>query len=236
MIFTSITFTGLAQGKWTMGFDVARRTELRQNEDSYKYLFRNGGQVFSIGGSLAFQYNEKWRFESGLFSTPYSRTVAIYYNEPGYKRLLKRPLMYVGNTNSLEIPLKVVYNPSIFWKSIQFNIVGGLNTYLLAGNINSWGEAGLPAIPVFPAPPTNLSVVYNTRNLSKVNFSLEAGGEAMWHLGKRFIFIYRFTGRLSIWSNWKETTLPDKTFHKIPKKSTLSGWSLMEVLCTTPSA
>jgi hypothetical protein len=181
-----------------MGLDIARRSEIRQYEDSYKYLFTRGGggPVFSIGGSIAFQYNEKWRFESGLLSTPYSRTVAVFYNEPGYSRLLNRPLMYGSHTNSLEIPMKIIYNPSVKWKSIQFNIIGGINNYLLAGNINSRGETWLSSIPVNPSPPTNLSVQYFTENLSTINFSLEAGTEAMWNLGKRFIFIYRFTGRL----------------------------------------
>lgn len=181
-----------------MGLDIARRSEIRQYEDSYKYLFTRGGggPVFSIGGSIAFQYNEKWRFESGLLSTPYSNSVSVFYNEPGYSRLLNRPLMYINHTNTLEIPMKAIFNTQISWKSIQFNLVGGFNTYLLAGNINSWGYAALPSIPVSPSPPTNLSVQYSDRNLSKINFSLEAGGEAMWNLGKRFIFIYRFTGRL----------------------------------------
>ncbi len=201
--FTSIIFalfisytTSLAQGRWSLGFDVARRSEIRQYQDSYQYIYKGGGPVFSIGGSIAFQYNEKWRFESGLLSTPYSRTVAVYYNEPGYKRLLNRPLMYGSHTNSLEIPMKIIYNPSVKWKSIQFNIIGGINNYLLAGNINSRGETWLSSIPVNPSPPTNLSVQYFTENLSTINFSLEAGTEAMWKLGKRFIFIYRFTGRL----------------------------------------
>jgi hypothetical protein len=188
--------TSPAQGRWTMGLDIARRSEIRQYQDSYQYIYKGGGPVFSIGGSIAFQHNEKWRIESGLLSTPYSRTVAVYYNEPGYKRLLNRPLMYVSNRNTLEIPLKLVYNPSIQWKAIQFNLIGGFNTYLLAGNINSWGYAALPSIPVSPSPPTNLSIQYNDRNLSRYNFSLESGAEAMWALGRRFIFIYRFTGRL----------------------------------------
>lgn len=196
-LFISFT-TSLAQGRWSMGFDIARRSEIRQNEDSYKYMYTRGGggPMFSIGGSIAFQHNEKWRFESGLMSTPYSNTVAVYYNEPGYKRLLNRPLMYVGNTNSLEIPIKIIYNPSVKWKSINFNLLAGFNTYLLAGSINSRGSIGLSSIPVNPSPPTNLSVIYFTENLSTINFSLEAGAEAMWDLGKHFIFIYRFTGRL----------------------------------------
>jgi hypothetical protein len=175
---------------------MAKRSEIRQYQDSHKYLYKGGVPVLSLGGSLAFQYNNKWRFESGLISTPYYRSAAVYYNEPGYKRILNRPLMSIGNTNTLEIPLKVVYSPSISWKSIQVNLLGGFNTYLLTDNINAWGEAGLPSIPVSPSPPTNLSAVYNTRNLSKINYSLEAGIEAMWHLGNRLIFIYRFTGRI----------------------------------------
>lgn len=104
--------------------------------------------------------------------------------------------MYISNTNTLEIPLKVVYNPSIHWKSIQFNVLGGFNTYVLIDNINTYREAGIPSIPVSPSPPTNLSAIYTTHNLSKINYSLEAGAEAMWHLGNRLIFIYRFTGRI----------------------------------------
>ncbi|MBY5949421.1 hypothetical protein KUV23_00470 [Algoriphagus marincola] len=188
--------TSFPQGKWSMGFTMASRSEWRQYQDSYQYLFKGSGQGFSFGGSLAYQHNEKWRWETGLFSTPYSNTVGVYYNEPGYRRMLNRPVMYVSHTNTLEIPLKAIYSTPLKWRNIQINVVAGFNTYLLAENINSQGYAGLPAIPVSPAPPTNLSVVYNDRNLSKVNFSLEAGGEAFWKLSERFHFIYRLSGRV----------------------------------------
>jgi hypothetical protein len=191
-----ISTTSLAQGKWSMGFTMASRSEWRQYSDSYQYLFKGGSPVFSFGGSLAYQHNERWRFETGLFSTPYSNTVAVYYNEPGYQRMLNRPVMYVGNTNTLEIPFKVIYTTPLKWKAINFNLVAGFNTYFLAENINAQGKAGLPSIPVSPSPPTNLSVVYNDRNLSKINFSLEAGGEALWKLSDRFHLIYRLTGRI----------------------------------------
>lgn len=191
-----IPATSLAQGKWSMGFTMASRSELRQYQDSYQYLFKGSGPAFSFGGSLAYQHSEKWRWETGLFSTPYSRTVGVYYNEPGYRRMLNRPVMYGSNTNSLEIPLKVIYSTPLRFKNIQFNILGGINTYLLASSYNVWGFTGLAAIPVSPSPPTNLSVVYNTRNLSKINFSLEAGGEAFWKLSERFHFIYRLSGRV----------------------------------------
>lgn len=188
--------TCLAQGKWSMGVAMASRSEWRHYQDSYKYLFKGFGSVFSFGGSLAYQHNERWRLETGLFSSPYSRTVGVYYNEPGYRRLLDRPAMYVGNTNTLEIPLKAIYSTALKWKNIQFNVIGGFNTYILTGNINARGKSGLPSIPVSPSPPTNLSVVYNTRNLSKINFSLEAGGEVSWKLSERFHFIYRLSGRV----------------------------------------
>ncbi|MHA7130023.1 hypothetical protein [Algoriphagus namhaensis] len=188
--------TSLAQGKWSIGFTMASRSEWRQYQDSYQYLFKGSGQSFSFGGSLAYQHSEKWRWETGLFSTPYSRTVGVYYNEPGYRRLLNRPIIYVSHTNTLEIPLKAIYSTPWKWKNIQINVIGGFNTYVLAENIDSRGRAGLPAIPVSPAAPTNLSVVYSDRNLSKVNFSLEAGGEAFWKWSDRFHFIYRLTGRV----------------------------------------
>ncbi len=179
-----------------MGFTMASRSEWRQYQDSYQYLFKGSGHGFSFGGSLAYQHNEKWRWETGLFSTPYSNTVGVYYNEPGYRRMLNRPLMYVSHTNTLEIPIKAIYSTPLKWRNIQLNAIAGLNTYLLAENINSQGYAGLPAIPVSPASPTNLSVVYYDRNLSKVNFSLEAGGEAFWKWSERFHFIYRLSGRV----------------------------------------
>ena len=113
------------QGKWSMGFDMASRSEWRKYEDSYRYLFKGSSSVFSFGGSISYQHNERWRFESGLISTPYSRTIAVYYNEPGYKRMLNRPLMYIGHTNMLEVPIKAIYSAAIQWKAIQFNIVGG---------------------------------------------------------------------------------------------------------------
>lgn len=190
--------TSLAQGRWTLGLELTRRSELRKYEDSYQYLLTKGGggPVFPIGVNVAFQYSERWRFESGLISTPYSNTVGVYFNEPGYRRVLDRPLIYVGSTSTLNIPMTAVYKTNFSRRSLQLNIVGGLNTYILDGSINASGSAGLPAIPVSPAPPTGLTVQYNDRNLSKYNFSLEAGAEAMWNLGNRFVFIYRFTGRL----------------------------------------
>jgi hypothetical protein len=191
-----IQATSLAQGKWSMGFTMASRSEWRQYQDSYQYLFKGSGSAFSFGGSLAYQHSEKWRWETGLFSTPYSRTVGVYYNEPGYRRLLNRPVMYGSNTNSLEIPLKAIYSTPLRFRNIQFNVIGGINTYLLASSYNVWGFTGLAAIPVSPSPPTNLSVAYNTRNLTKLNFSLEAGGEAFWRLSERFHFIYRLSGRV----------------------------------------
>jgi hypothetical protein len=104
--------------------------------------------------------------------------------------------MYGSNTNSLEIPLKAIYSTPLRFRNIQFNVIGGINTYLLASSYNVWGFTGLAAIPVSPSPPTNLSVAYNTRNLTKLNFSLEAGGEAFWKLSERFHFIYRLSGRV----------------------------------------
>jgi hypothetical protein len=197
-LFLFTLSTSLAQGKWTLGLEVANRSELRKYEDSYQYLFKGtgGSAAFPVGMNLAFQYSERWRFESGIISTPYSRTVAVYYNEPGYTRIANRPVSYRNHMATLEIPLRIVYNTNLRWKSIQFNVMGGLNTYLLAESIDSRGKGGLPAIPVWPSAPTNLSVVYEDRNLSKINFSLEAGGEAMWDMGKRFVFIYRFSGRM----------------------------------------
>jgi hypothetical protein len=197
LLILSTHAASLAQGKWALGFEFTRRSELRQYEDSYQYLFtRGGGPLFPAGLNVAYQYSEKWRFESGFISTPYSRTVGVFYNEPGYRRVFNRPVLYTNNLLTFEVPLRLVYNPNFSWKGIQFNIIGGLNTYILDGSINSIGQGGLPAIPVVPTPPTNLSVVYQSRPLSRVNFSLEAGPEAMLPLGKRFIFLYRFTGRL----------------------------------------
>jgi hypothetical protein len=51
--------TSLAQGKWSMGFTMASRSEWRLYEDSYQYLFKGSGQGFSFGGSLAYQHNDK---------------------------------------------------------------------------------------------------------------------------------------------------------------------------------
>jgi hypothetical protein len=193
-----IQVPSLAQGKWTLGLELTRRSELRQYEDSYKYLFTRGGggPVFPAGLNVAYQYSEKWRFESGFISTPYSQTVGVYFNEPGYQRIFNRPIVYIDNLLTFEVPLRVAYNPNFSWKGVQFNLIGGVNTYILDGFLSSTGEAGLPAIPVVPTPPTNLSVVYRDRPLSRINFSLEAGAEAMMPIGKRFIFLYRFTGRL----------------------------------------
>lgn len=78
ILLSSLSLPSMAQGRWTIGLDMARRIEIRQYQDSYKYLFTGGVPVLSIGGSIAFQYNDKWRFESGLFNTPYSNTVAVY--------------------------------------------------------------------------------------------------------------------------------------------------------------
>lgn len=188
----------LAQGKWTLGLELTRRSELRQYEDSYRYLLTRGGggPVYPVGLNVAYQYSEKLRFESGFISTPYSQTVGVFYNEPGYRRVFNRPVLYTNNQPTFEVPLRLIYNPNFTWKGIQFNLFGGLNTYILDGSINSFGEGGLPSIPVVPSPPTNLSVVYQVRPLSRINFSLEAGPEAMLPLGKRFVVLYRFTGRL----------------------------------------
>jgi hypothetical protein len=190
--------TALAQGRWSLGLELTRRSELRKYEDSYQYLFTKGGggPVFPIGVNVAFQYSERWRFESGLISTPYSRTVGVYFNEQGYRRLLNKPIIYSGHRKTIEIPLTAVYKTNFQRRSLQLNIVGGLNTYILDASINASGFAGLPAIPVSPAPPLGLTVQYNDRNLSKYNISLEAGTEVMWSLGNRFLFIYRFTGRV----------------------------------------
>jgi hypothetical protein len=190
----------LAQGKWTLGLEATRRIELRKYEDSYRYLLKRGGfeSVFPVGVNVAYQYSEKWRFESGLLSTPYSRTVAVFYNEPGYQRLFNRPLFFINPTSTFEIPLKVAYHPGFRWKRIQFNVIGGLNTYILDGVLDSMGEAGLPSVPVLPTPPTNLSVIYNMRPISRINFSLETGAEAMRELGRRFIVLYRFSARLGL--------------------------------------
>lgn len=200
VLILATNFLSLAQGRWTLGLELTRRSELRKYEDSYQYLLTKGGggPVFPFGVNVAFQYSERWRFESGMISTPYSLTVGVYYNEPGYRRVLDRPLIYAGSTSTLQVPMTAVYNTNFNWRSVQLNIVGGLNTYILNESINACGIAGLPAIPVFPAPPTGLTVQYNDRNLSKYNFSLEAGAEAMWNLGNRFVFIYRFTGRLGL--------------------------------------
>jgi hypothetical protein len=200
MLFLISSSTSLAQGKWTLGLETANRSELRKYTDSYRYLFKGtgGSSAFPAGMNVAFQYSERWRFESGLIGTPYSNTVAVFYNEPGYKRMFNRPISYTNHTSTLEIPIRVIYHTNLRWKSIQFNVMGGLNTYLLAESIDARGGGGLPAIPVWPSAPTNLSVSYSTQNLSKINFSLEAGGEAMWDLGKRFVFIYRFSARLGL--------------------------------------
>lgn len=198
MLILVTNSTSLAQGRWSLGLELTRRSELREYEDSYQYLFTKGGggPVFPVGVNVAFQYSERWRFESGLINTPYSRTVGVYFNEPGYRRVLDRPLIYIGSTSTLQIPLTAVYKTNFHWRSVQLNFVGGINNYILDASINASGIAGLPAIPVSPSPPTGLTLQYNTRNLSKYNFSLEAGAEAMWDLGNRFLFIYRFTGRL----------------------------------------
>lgn len=190
--------TSLAQGKWTLGLEMTNRSELRRYEDSYKYLFKGtkGSSEFPVGLNVAFQYSERWRFESGLISTPYSRTVAVYYNEPGYTRLTNKPLSFTAATATLEVPLRLAYNPKLNWKFIQFNLIGGLNTYFLRESIDSWGRSGIPDIPVWPSAPTNLTAVYEHQNLSKINFSLEAGAEAVKKIGKRFVFIYRFSGRV----------------------------------------
>lgn len=198
LLMLSSHATSLAQGKWILGLELTRRSELRQYEDSYQYLFTRGGggPVFPAGLNVAYQHSEKWRFESAFISTPYSRTVGVYYNEPGYERLFNRPVAYVPNLLTFEIPMRVAYSPGLNLGRFQINFIGGLNTYILDGSLNSIGNPGLPAIPVVPTPPTNLSVVYQDRPLSRINFSLEAGSEAMLPLGKRFIFLYRFTGRL----------------------------------------
>ena len=125
--FYLVSPTSLAQGKWTWGLEVANRSELRKYEDSYQYLFKGtrGSAAFPVGMNVAFQYSERWRFESGLISTPYSRTVAVYYNEPGYTRIANRPVSYRNHMATLEIPLRIVYNTNLRWKSIQFNVMGG---------------------------------------------------------------------------------------------------------------
>jgi|GEM_PF-1055432 len=200
LIILALQVHSLAQGRWTLGLEATRRIELRKYEDSYRYLLKRGGfeSKFPVGVNVAFQYSEKWRFESGFISTPYSETVAVFYNEPGYQRLFDRPLIYIGSTSTFEIPLKVAYNPGFRWKGIQLNIIGGFNTYILDGVLNSMGEAGLPSIPVWPSPPTNLSVIYNMGPISRINFSLETGAEAMKELGRRFIVLYRFSARLGL--------------------------------------
>lgn len=186
-----------AQGRWTLGWEMTKRSELRKYTDSYQYLFTNRNiPSYVTGFNLTFQYSERWRIESGLINTFYSKTIAVYYNEPGYTRLVKRPMIQSRRTSTLEIPMKLVYNTDLQWKSITVNLLAGLNTYILTGSLESSPEGILPALPVWPTPPTNLSVIYRDQNLSKINSSLETGAEAMWNLEKNLIFIYRFTGRL----------------------------------------
>jgi hypothetical protein len=104
--------TSLAQGKWSMGLEIINRSELRKYEDSYQYLFKGTGGSSAIpwGLNIACQYSDRWRFESGIISRHYSRTVAVYYNEPGYTRIVNRPISYTGHTATVEIPIRIVYN------------------------------------------------------------------------------------------------------------------------------
>ncbi|WP_228691084.1 hypothetical protein [Lunatimonas sp.] len=62
--------------------------------------------------------------------------------------------------------------------------------------LDSRAGIGLSPIPVYPSPPSNLFVQYESYPLRKRSFAFEGGAEARWELSNRFLLIYRFTGLL----------------------------------------
>lgn len=181
-----------AQGRLSVGFDLASRKEIRHYHDPQGYLHRRYTPLFAIGGSILYSINDKWEIESGIYETSFHETISVYYKEPGYT-LLANTGWQVGGMRTLQIPLRGVYDIGLGWKSISFRAVGGINLYNLTLNLNSRGEAGLSPIPVSPSPPTNLRLYYESYPLRKNSLALEGGGEVRLPISSRLFFIYRFT-------------------------------------------
>lgn len=191
-VSTIILSNCLAQGKLSVGFDLVSRNERRSYNDPKGYLHRQYAPLFAIGGSLNYTLNEKWEIETGIYNTSFRQTISAYYKEPGFIPL-SRTGWQVNGLKTLIIPFRGIYNFDLRWKSISFAAVAGINLYTLTGSLDSRGEAGLSAIPVYPTPPTNLMIYYESYPVRKNSLALEYGGEVRLPISNRLFFIYRFT-------------------------------------------
>lgn len=184
--------TSLAQGRLSVGFDLASRKEIRSYHDPQGYLNKQYTPLFAIGGSLSYMINDKWEVESGIYETSFHQTVSAYYKEPGYIPLSGTGWQ-VNGLKTLQIPLRGVYDLGLNWKRFSFSAIGGLNLYHLNGSLKTRGEAGLSAIPVYPTPPTNLMIYYESYPIRKSSIAFELGGQLKYQISNRLNFIYRFT-------------------------------------------
>jgi hypothetical protein len=182
----------LAQGKLSVGFDLASRKEIRSYHDPKGYLHRKYAPLFAMGGSLNYKINEKWQLETALYRTTFHETISAYYKEPGYIPMMQTGWQ-VNGVKTLQIPLRVIYDLGLRWKGLSFSAVGGLNMYYITYSLASTGEAFLSAIPVYPTPPTELMIYYKSGPLRKSSLAFELGGESKLAISERLSFLYRFT-------------------------------------------
>ncbi|MBT0811856.1 hypothetical protein KIH41_11265 [Litoribacter ruber] len=187
-----VSLPAISQGRLAIGFDVANRKELRNYIDPQGYLHNRYTPLFALGGVLNYRISDRWEIESGIYETSFHETISYYYKEPGY-RPLNATGWQVNGLRTLQIPLRAVYDLNLGFKRLSFNVVGGVSLYNLTSNINRWGETGLSPIPVYPRPPVNLDLYYQSYPLRKRSLAFEGGVELRYQLSNRMDLIYRYT-------------------------------------------
>lgn len=185
-----------AQSNFSIGIDAGVRIEKPSFNDPKGYVIRNLLPNNPYGISATYQANEKWGFELGLYRIGFYRDANVYYNESGYRPIVRHGSFGSPFLSTLQIPARVIYGTGLGFSKFSFNVFSGLNLYHQVHPSDFFGVTSGPGTPVLPDSAPELRFVSTGRVIERTSVGIEAGLELKYLLSNSFSLAYRFSGIL----------------------------------------
>ena len=195
ILFSCISLSASAQGKFSLGIDAGVRNEKARFDDPQGYIYRDLYPRGTVGITVGYFHSERWEFEIGFHRTTFSSSANAFYNEPGFKSFSRYGKSNSGGFPTLQVPIRGIFKTGIDVKKIELNLFGGLILYQQINNSTVGGSRG-SGTDVFPQPAPRLALQYDWEVLAKSSLAFELGTELRYKISDRFHLAYRFSGTL----------------------------------------